>query len=123
MIDEGKLALMQSPPVAEQTRPGDNTNPREEWIAAQYACASKCSIDIVADAWALFKSSNMDSKTTDILKRQSEADIVKDLIDLQMQPYMRKTYRRFVVLKAMQDTDISFDRDGVSYLLPSNGRN
>jgi len=114
LIDEGKLALMQSPPIAEQTSPGSDTNACEEWIAAQYACASKTSVDIVEEAWTLYKASRMD-KSEEGMKRQGEVDIVKDLISLQMQPYIRRNFRRFVVIKAMQDTHIPYDRDGFEW--------
>lgn len=114
LIDEGKLALMHSPAIAEQTCPGSDTNPREEWISAQYACMSKTSLDIVKEAWKLYNVRHMDKAEED-MKRQGEVDIVKDLINLQMQPYIRRNFRRFVVIKAMQDTHIPYDRDGVSY--------
>lgn len=114
LIDEGKLALMQSPAIAEQTCPGSDTNSREEWIAAQYACLSKTSLDIVKEAWRLYKANHMD-KAEEEMKHQGEVDIIKDLINLQMQPYIRRNFRRFVVIKAMQDTHIPYDRDGVSY--------
>lgn len=42
-----------------------------------------------------------------------EADISKDLFYMQMQPAVMQTWRRFVVIRGVNDKHIPWNRDGV----------
>ena len=115
-IDEGKLALMKSPPVSERALTSSDICPHEEWITAQYASLPKTTTDIIEQAWAAYIN-NFAGKSEEEMRQEVEQEIMKDLTSLQMQAYIRRKYRRFVIMKAMQDTHIKYDRDGVRRLL------
>ncbi|KAI5124451.1 hypothetical protein M0805_008335 [Coniferiporia weirii] len=114
LIEEGKVALMQSPGLAEQAPPRGDIDATTQWISAQMAMLTKRPTDHLEDCWSTFISEY--SHTTEKeLPGLIESEIVKDLSLLQIQPVMRKNHRRFVVIKAVQDTRIAWNKDGFEW--------
>lgn len=114
LIEEGKLALMQSPSLYHGALPGSKEAERDRWVTTQYMTVIKTPSQHIEDSWGTFVSeySNKDEKE---IRASIEAEIVKDLAQLQMQPSIRENYRRFVVIKALQE-DMAYNKDGVGSL-------
>ena len=117
MIDEGKLALCESPQLLEQPVQENAPSSRDAWIEAQLSHVLKTCGDLVAEGWDRFDRDYANRSDKDI-EAMLEKEIVNDLTRLQMQPCISASYRRFVVIKSEAETDIVWDKDGVSPLLP-----
>lgn len=115
MIDEGKVALCESPALLEQPLRDTDISKPEQWIEDQLNSMFKTPKDLVADAWDKFDR-DFANKPEDEIHRLLEKEIVNDMTSLQMQPYVQDEYRRMVVIKSDKDTHIAFNRDGVSYI-------
>lgn len=87
-----------------------------EWIIDQLSVISKTPTDIIEEGWMAYIS-NFSSLTEAEIQKHIEDEIVNDLISLQMQPAICENFRRFVVIKAVSEVYIDFDKNGVSHTL------
>lgn len=117
LLDEGKLSLLNSPPLAEQAVPRAEKDEPSKWIDSQFSMFSKSSMDLVVECWTTYIA-QFSNKSDAEIRNALEVEISRDLNHMQIQPVIRRSYRRFVVIKGLQESHISWDRDGVS--LPSD---
>ena len=104
---------MQSPSVLQGSQSEFEEAQRDKWIVAQFASITKTPVQLLEDCWSTFVA-EYSNKTETELRSTIEREIVKDLTNLQTQQIIRENYRRFVVIKAMQDDHIGFSTEGVS---------
>ncbi|THH11778.1 hypothetical protein EW145_g413 [Phellinidium pouzarii] len=114
LIEEGKVALMQSPGLEDRVPSGSEVDGPSQWIASQMAILTKSETDHLEDCWSTFIA-EYSNRTEKEISGLLESEITKDLSLLQSQPAIRSNYRRFVVIKAMQDTHIVWNKDGFEW--------
>lgn len=113
LIEEGKVAMMQSPCLYQGSRSEFSAAERDKWVATQFSTLSKTPVQTVEESWTTFVA-DYSNKSESELRSTIESEIVKDLTHLEVQPAIRESYRRFVVIKATQDEHINMSKEGVS---------
>ena len=114
-IDEGKVALMDSPSLDEQPRAEREPAPDETWIMSQMLSLRKTCAEIVDESWRIFIA-RFSNKNEREISSALESDITADLLRLHVQPVMRRQYRRYVVIKGSLDSHIKWDMNGVRFM-------
>ncbi|KAL5534576.1 hypothetical protein ACEPAG_1039 [Sanghuangporus baumii] len=114
LIEEGKVAMMQSPGLYHGSRSEFGQAELDEWVATQFGILSKTSFQLLEDCWTAFVAECSNKSETE-LRSTIELEIVRDLSRLQTQQTIRESHRRFVVIKAMQDEHISMSKDGFEW--------
>jgi hypothetical protein len=83
------------------------------WIEKQLDLLSKDNLALIHECWTRFLTDFI-GKSVDDKQVIIESDILSTLAALQLEPSMHENYRRFVVIKGLQEEHIPADRDGVS---------
>ncbi|OCB85244.1 hypothetical protein A7U60_g7871 [Sanghuangporus baumii] len=114
LIEEGKVAMMQSPGLYRGSRSEFGQAELDKWVATQFSTLSKTPFQLLEDCRSAFVAEYSNKSETE-LRSAIESEIVRDLSHLQTQQTIRESYRRFVVIKAMQEAHISMSKDGFEW--------
>ncbi|KAL5518634.1 hypothetical protein ACEPAH_317 [Sanghuangporus vaninii] len=114
LIEEGKVAMMQSPGLYRGSRSEFGQAELDKWVATQFSTLSKTPFQLLEDCWSAFVAEYSNKSETE-LRSAIESEIVRDLQHLQTQQTIRESHRRFVVIKAMQEEHISMSKGGFEW--------
>ncbi|KLO20529.1 hypothetical protein SCHPADRAFT_897808 [Schizopora paradoxa] len=114
LILDGSISVMESPPLVEQPKTATEPSPSDEWIVTQLKSLRRTLTDIVEESWRIFIS-QFSNKSDPEIYTALEGKINDDLIRMQMQPSMRSTYRRYVIIKAESEKHISCYKGGFEW--------
>lgn len=107
---------MQSPSLDEQPKTASDPSPADEWITAQLLSLRKTLPSIVEESWRIFIS-QFSNKADSEIPAVLEAEIEADLRRIQVQPSIRTSYRRYVVIKGESEKHIPCYHGGVRDVL------
>ena len=103
---------MTNPPFTDDLRLENGVSRSDAWMEAQLKTVLKTPVDIVEECSSLYTARFSNSSESEIQKTLAD-EVVSDLTLAQWQPALRAKYRRYVVIKGRNESEISWDRDGV----------
>jgi hypothetical protein len=115
LIEDGSLSCLWSPP---RSALGANQPEHKSWSEWQMNLSMADSTEIVTACTQIFQSSHSNLET-DQLHGSIVSSVVKDLSDLQVQPAIMDTYRRYVIIKDEEEKHLDSEpgRGSVSSIL------
>ncbi|KAG5639362.1 hypothetical protein H0H81_003506 [Sphagnurus paluster] len=114
-IENGELALLNSPPCYELS-PTENNNPRQDWLAKHWSRrpqGPRCILKSAIEAFNVAYGNTQQSEWASAV----HSEISKDLMRMRCQPILMEYYRRYVVIESPNERRISMT-DGVSLYTP-----
>lgn len=105
MIEEGEVSLLQSPPVH-----GDD--PGQKWLNVQLKSLSLAAPNLIKDCLSAFSRQYSKLPETQ-LTTAINTEISQDMLRMQTQPSIMKSYRRFVIITASNADLVESLKDGV----------
>lgn len=112
LISDGKVTLLHSLPIGPQGGVDRTHEQKNAWVDQQLALLTKSDLDLIHDCWTIFLTEFIGK--SELRQEILEKDIMTNLTALQMEPFIRDKFRRFVVIKGSQEGHIPADKEGVS---------